>query len=234
MEVDLVYGCRTMKVHVAFGNVKRFSITVHPDCSVTAKAPVNTPTEKITSRLNKRSEWIAEQLAFFEKHQPLLPPRQYVSGETHCYLGRQYRLHIRKGETPRIRLVGRFFEMELPDPGDREQAQGLMLAWQTRHSRQILESRVACFLPKFLSKGAPAPRISYRRMKKRWGSCSPNGTVLLNTELAKAPLHCIDYVVIHELCHLLYPNHDSKFYRLLGQMLPDWEKRKDRLEKAFL
>lgn len=234
MDVNLAYGSRTIKVHVVLGQRKRLSITVHPDCSVIAKAPEDSSAEKIESRIKSRAKWIAQQLAFFERHQPTPPPRQYVNGETHYYLGRQYRLRICAGETSRLRLIGRYFEMELPNPRDRSKAKELMQEWHKVHSRQILESRIAIYLPHFRSRGALEPRIRYRRMKKRWGSCSRTGVIMVNTELTKAPLHCVDYVVAHELCHLLHPRHDRGFFRLLGQVLPDWEKRKERLERAFL
>jgi predicted metal-dependent hydrolase len=107
-----------------------------------------------------------------------------------------------------------------------------MMAWFGEHSREILESRVAKHMPDFLKRDAPTPRVRYRRMAKRWGSCSPKGAVTLNTELGKAPLHCIDYVVVHELCHLLHPHHDQRFHRLLSGILPDWKHRKDRLEQV--
>ena len=82
--------------------------------------------------------------------------------------------------------------------------------------------------------GAAVPIVRFRRMKKRWGSCSNGGVIMLNTELAKAPIHCIDYVILHELSHLLFLNHDRKFFRLLGRLLPDWKKRKERLEKVVI
>ncbi|MCK5863070.1 MAG: M48 family metallopeptidase [Candidatus Hydrogenedentes bacterium] len=109
-----------------------------------------------------------------------------------------------------------------------------MIAWHGSHARQILESRLTFYLPRFYLRGAPEPQVRYRRMKKRWGSCSRNGIIMLNTELGRTPLDCIDYVVVHELCHLLHPCHNRGFFHLLKTVLPDWERRKDRLEKALL
>ena len=71
-------------------------------------------------------------------------------------------------------------------------------------------------------------------MKSRWGSCSTKNTITLNTELVKSPLYCIDYVVVHELCHILHQKHNNGFYKTLKRILPDWEQRKERLEKAIL
>ena len=233
-DICLTYGKRQLVVDVVTGDRKRLSVTVHPDLRITAKVPAGYELEVIRQRLEKRASWIARQLDFFERFQPLPTERKFVSGETHYYLGRQYRLRIRPGEIARVRLIGRFFEMELPDTSNREKARALMVDWYSAHAKDLLSRRLAQYVPTFERMGAVVPEVRYRRMKKRWGSCSGKGVIMLNTELAKAPTHCIDYVIIHELCHLLYPHHDKKFYHLLGRILPDWEKRKERLEKVVI
>ncbi len=234
MQVDLSFGDRKFAVDVTFSARKRLSVTVHPDLRVTAKAPAGYEPEVLRQRLKKRSSWIARQVDYFEQFQPLPTERKFISGETHYYLGRQYRLRIRPGETDRVRLIGRFFEMELLETSNREKAQTIMLDWYTIHAKDLLSKRFAQYIPTFERMGAKAPDVRYRRMKKRWGSCSGDGVIMLNTELIKAPTHCIDYVIIHELCHLLYPHHDRKFYHLLERILPDWKKRKERLEKVII
>jgi len=234
MTLKLDYGKRHLLIDVVWDERKRLSVTVHPDLRITAKAPAGYEPEVIRKRLEKRASWIARQLDFFERFQPLPTERKFVSGETHYYLGRQYRLRIRPGEIARVRLIGRFFEMELPDTGNREKARALMLDWYSAHAKDLLSRRLAQYAPIFVKMGAVMSEVRYRRMKKRWGSCSGKSVIMLNTELVKAPIHCIDYVIIHELCHLLHPHHDKKFYRLLGRILPDWKKRKGRLEKVVI
>ncbi len=232
--IELQYGTRQFTVDVAIEKRKRLSITVHPDLHVTAKAPEGYDPEIIHSFLEKRGAWIARQLDFFERFQPIPQARRYVSGETHYYLGRQYRLRIRQGGKAQVRLIGRFFEMELPDIENREKARTLLLDWYSSHAKNLLTRKITQHLPSFKKMGAAEPDVRYRRMKKRWGSCSEKGVIMLNTELVKAPIHCIDYVIIHELCHLLCLHHDKKFYRLLGRILPDWEQRKERLERVVI
>ncbi len=233
-KIHLQYGRKEFVVTVVTGDRKRLSVTVHPDLRITAKAPAGYEPEVIRKRLEKRASWIARQLEFFERFQPLPTERRFVSGETHYYLGRQYRLRIRPGKIARVRLIGRFFEMELPDPENREKTKTLMLKWYTVHAKDLLSRRLARYEPTFVRMGAALPEVRYRRMKKRWGSCSGKGVIMLNTELVKAPIYCIDYVIIHELCHLLYPHHDRKFYRLLERILPNWKNRKKRLEKVVI
>ncbi len=233
-QVDFLYGKRQLIVDVMMDDRTRLSVTVHPDLHITAKAPAGYALEVIRRHLEKRASWIVRQLDFFERFQPRPPERQFVSGETHYYLGRQYRLRIRSGDLARVRLIGRFFEMELPDTANGDKARGLMQGWYSTHARDLLSKRFYSYVPIFKRMGAVTPEIRYRRMKKRWGSCTGKSVIMLNTELVKAPIHCIDYVIIHELCHLLYPHHNRKFYHLLGRILPDWEKRKERLERAII
>ena len=232
--IELQYGTRQFTIDVVTEERKRLSVTVHPDLRITAKAPAGYGPEVIRRHLEKRASWMARQLDFFERFQPIPPARKYVSGETHYYLGRQYRLRIQHGIKARVRLIGRFFEMELPDTGKGEKAKALMLDWYLAHAKDLFSRKVAQHLPVFEKMGAATPEVRCRRMKKRWGSCSGKGVIILNTELVKAPIHCIDYVIIHELCHLLYPHHDRKFYHLLGNILPDWEQRKERLERVVI
>ncbi len=233
-DIHLTYGKRHFAVSVMTGNRKRLSIMVHPDLSVVVKAPAGIPLDEIEKRVAKRASWIVKQMDYFERFHPLPPPRRYVSGETHIYLGRQYRLKIRQGMKARVRLIGRFFEMELSNPKDREKAEKVMHRWYTSHAKALFSQRLDRFLPVFEGLGASLREVRYRRMKKRWGSCSSKGVILLNTELVKAPTHCIDYVIVHELCHLIHPRHDKKFYQLLERILPDWKKRKERLESVII
>ena len=234
MNLTLKYGERQFVVSVETGNRKRLSITVHPDLRIIVKAPAGIRQEEIERRVAKRVPWIARQIEYFERFHPLPPPRRYISGETHVYLGRQYRLRIRRGVKPRVRLIGRFFEMDLPNPEDRSKAEKVLQGWYTAHAKTLLSRRVTRFLPVFEGLGATLTEVRYRRMKRRWGSCSTKGTILLNTELIKAPIHCIDYVIVHELCHLLHPRHNRNFYRLLERILPDWKERKERLEHVII
>lgn len=232
--VTIPYGRRTFEVELTLSERRTLSLTVHPDLRITAKAPVDQDLQWIQKRMEKRARWIARNVDHFEQFQPLPTARRYVSGETHYYLGRQYRLRIRPGERARVRLMGQYFEMELPDPGDAERAKRALQDWYRDHAKTLLTRRVEERWPVVFERlGAPEPSLRFRRMQKRWGSCSRNGTILLNTELVKSPSDCIDYVVVHELCHLLHPNHDRTFYRLLTRVMPDWENRRDRLAIAL-
>jgi len=234
MREILTYGKREFIVEIQFNKRKSFSITVYHDLRIVAKAPLGSSIKDIRKGLNKRASWISKQIDYFDQFQPLPPERKYISGETHYYLGRQYRLIINRGKTQRVKLIGGFFTMELPNPSDREKAKKIMQDWYSSHAKELLTKHLKRLLPEFTRLGVLEPEIRFRRMKKRWGSCSQKGIIILNTELVKVPIHCIDYVIIHELCHLKYLKHNKEFYHLMRKILPDWEKRKERLEKAVL
>jgi hypothetical protein len=174
------------------------------------------------------------QLEYFDQYHPVLPDRQYISGETYYYLGRQYRLKVTAGSENAVKLIGKFFMLTTTQPENLERKQQILQDWYTRHAKVFIQNRSELFVDRLIELGARKPEIKYRRMNKRWGSCTPSGVITFNTELIKAPTHCIDYVVLHELCHLVHVGHNAKFYHLLDVLMPDWKKRKERLEKVIL
>lgn len=231
--VPVSFGGRTFTVQVLFSDKKHLSLRVYPDHSIIARVPKGSEIDKVSKIICKKASWIAEQLNYFSDFQPPQPERRYLSGETHRYLGRQYRLKVREGEKS-VRLAGRYFEITVPDPTDSRKVKAALDAWYREHAVAYIGNRIEQLWPRFERTGIQRPPLIFRKVKTRWGSCSPQGRVMFNTELIKAPSDGIDYVVVHELCHLKYPKHDYSFYRLLGRIMPDWEKRKQRLEKTTL
>lgn len=232
--IEVPFGKRSFAVLLDFQPRSQLSITVHPDSTITALAPIGTDHESIRCRLKRRAAWIARQVAYFQQFQPLPVEPRYASGETHLFLGRQYRLKVLPGNASRVALVGAFFEITVSVPADGSVIGNLLQDWRTNHAKALFHRRLELLLPLFQRLSVMRPILSIRQMKKRWGSCSPAGRITLNTELLKAPLQCIDYVIAHELCHLVHPNHTPPFFRLLQRLMPDWEARKVRLERVLL
>lgn len=227
----ITYGRQVIDFTVRFSQRKRLTISVHPDLSVTVDAPDDRPVTEVITRVKRRAGWIVRQRDFFERFKPEQPERRYVGGETHVYLGRQYRLKLMQGKPECVKLIRGYFVVQARSPYDPDQVKRLLDRWYADHSRSALLARVSRCADLVRRFDVPAPAsVQFRRMTKRWGSCGKNGGIVLNTELARASVYCIDYVVIHELCHLKYPNHGKTFYRLLEMCLPDWEKRKQKLE----
>ncbi len=231
---SLKYGREYIVFEVVYTTRKTMEIAVHPDTRIIVKVPIGTAADKIAARLAKRARWIRKQLNYFQQFVPRTPPREYAGGETHLYLGRQYRLKIRKGKESDVKLKGAYFQISIPDQKNRQDVKRLIDDWYKKHARKIFDQRLEICFEKATGLKVTLPNIQLRKMSKRWGSCSQAGYILLTPELIKAPLYCIDYVIMHELCHLKDHTHSHKYYRLLAKFMPDWERRKERLEKAVL
>ena len=155
-----------------------------------------------------------------------------MSGETHRYLGRQYRLKVELGEIVSVSLKGAFFDISTPNKADTGSIQTAMEAWYLHHAYPIFEQRLNQSIQSskpFL--GLDRVDLMVRKMSKRWGSCTPSGRIILNPLLIQAPIQCIEYIIMHELCHLAVLNHGTKFWQLLSKCMPDWEKRRQALSR---
>ena len=236
---SISYGSSHINYALLLMNRKTLEIAVHPDRRVVVKAPASATTEAIESKVRKRARWIGRQIAWFDQFEPRTPARKYVGGESHLYLGRKYRLKIEKSHCETILLKHGYFRVKCRNRAS-SHIKGMMDAWyQERadlHLGNIFDAcwQDFCKMSKDLGNGSGKPVMRLRKMSSRWGSLSPKGRMTLNTELIKAPRECIEYVMIHELCHLVHHHHGPKFYELLERTLPDWKKRKHKLEMALV
>jgi predicted metal-dependent hydrolase len=231
---EVTFGKQRIPFVLEFRERDRLAISVHPDRTVSVAAPIGHSVEEVIERVQKRAEWIVKQRWYFDKFHPLTPPRRFVGGETHLYLGRQYRLKLVQESSVLVRLVGRFIWVHLPDRTDVAQIKRLLDDWYRDHAQAIFQRRLCVCLRSARSLHVAQPDLVVRKMTKRWGSCTKEGRILLNTELVKTPPYCIEYVIMHELCHLKAHDHSPAFYRLLARCMPDWERRKQRLESFVL
>lgn len=228
---SVIYGKEKISFRVLHGARKTLGIEVYPDGSVMVKAPAGTDSKEIDRRVCKRARWIIRQQGYFRQFEPRTPARQFLGGETHLYLGRHYRLKIGIGEKEAVKLSRGQFLLEVKVP---DRVRLLMERWYAEKAAiRFQESFEHCWSC-FAGQGADRPRLQIRRMKKRWGSLSCSGLLTLNTDLIRAPQECIDYVITHELCHIQHHDHSAAFYDLLSEVMPDWERRKHKLELALV
>lgn len=231
---SIEYGQDKIAYQVVYAARKTMEISVHPDGRVGVRAPVGTSPLAVQNRVVKRARWIRKQINFFRQFEPRTPPRRYIGGETHLFLGRQYRLRVNRNPDNVVKLKGADFLVMTPAPENRQKVKSLFTEWYQEHARVIFSKRLQCCYKTAKGLKVPYPVVKLKKMTKRWGSCSKAGDILLNTELVKAPLYCIDYVIMHELCHLKEHAHNNGYYKLLSKYMPDWEMRKERLERIFL
>ena len=233
MQQEIVFGAEIIGYEIRFLSTRRtLGIEVHPDLSVIVRAPSDCDPAIILARVGKRAPWISKQLTNFQRYSPRTPARQYVSGETHLYLGRQYRLRVGTGETASVKMSRGHLVVTVLGKSDPDRVSALLHRWYRDRARQVFIDAMDKWLAHF--KGHQRPRLTVRAMQSRWGSLSQAGTITLNARLVRAPRPCIEYVLAHELCHLKHRDHSKSFFRLLGQMMPDWEKRKQQLETVLL
>lgn len=227
------YGKQIIPYEVRFlASRKTLGIEVHPDGTVCARAPKGCPESLIQERMQKRASWISRQLAEFERYKPRTPPRQYLGGEGHLYLGRQYRLKLQAGESASVKLQRGQLVVTCTGKPDPELVQAQLHRWYLDRAHAVFADVLQSCLAHF--KGAAPPRLIVRAMRSRWGSLSEAGTMTLNSSLIRAPRPCIEYVITHELCHMKHRDHSTRFFKQLELVMPDWQARKRRLEEALL
>ncbi len=230
MNDNILFGSKKIEYHVAFSNRKTLGITVMPDLSVKVNAPIDSSIERVKEKLLKKAPWIIKQQSFFLSFQPRITERKYISGETHLYLGRQYRLKIITGNIFSVKLKGQLLIVTIDDTS---LTKVLVKSWYLKHAKSIFRRIANPLIENFKKYHIEPSSIVLREMPTRWGSCTPKGKIILNPELVKAPKGCIEYVIIHELCHLIHHDHTQKFIDLQTKEMPDWEKWKNKLEKLL-
>jgi len=230
MKDAIQFGSKQIDFQLEFSNRKSLGITVTPDLDVIVKAPIDTTIEKVKEKLRKKAPWIIRQQSFFLTFHPKMTDRKYVGGETHLYFGRQYRLKIIFDPVESVKLKGKFIEVTTLDKAKVEE---LVSNWYLHNAKKKLHTIAIELIEKFKKYKVEPSSIVLREMPTRWGSCTAKGKIILNPELIKAPKGCIEYVIIHELCHLIHHDHTQKFIDLQTKEMSNWEKWKMKLEKLL-
>lgn len=212
------------------GNSSKVLIKVHPDCRVVVSAPNSATNSEVIAATQKRSRWITQQLRAFREQSEYIIPRRYVSGESHYYLGKQYQLKvIEDSRLPQgVKLLRGKIEVNVRNKSA-QKVQQLLNEWYRQRAKIVFAKRLDIVLEQALWV-QQRPDFRILSMQTQWGSCSPHGRLTLNPYLVKAPSECIDYVILHELCHIAEHNHSERFFQLLGQVMPNWQAVKSQLD----
>jgi predicted metal-dependent hydrolase len=230
-EHTINYGSKSIKFHLVFSDRKTLGIKVHPDNSVHVTAPFDSEMDKIEAKVKQKARWIIKQQNEFLSYFPKRVERQFISGETHLYLGRQYLLEINSSKKNEIKI---YRNKLILNHNSKSKPENILNRWYKEKAELHFTNLINDILPLFNKYKIKNPTIQIRKMEKRWGSCSSDGRIMLNLELLKAPKGSIEYVIIHELCHLIHHNHTKAFYELLDSVMPDWKKWKSKLEHSLI
>jgi predicted metal-dependent hydrolase len=228
------YGDETIRFVLrrqAGRKTNRIAIHVESSGRVIVDASEDAAIAEVLPGVKKRARWIAEHVSAARARLAHVLPREYVSGESLSYLGRRYQLRVRviPDEVPRTVMRGAYIDVTVP-VRDAAKVRSALETWFRHRARDVLSTRLAeVAAPLRWVKQLPPVRMQVMAMQ--WGSCSPAGRLTLNPHLVKAPRECIDYVLLHELCHLQHHNHSPHFYRALDRHMPRWRAIKERLDQ---
>lgn len=208
----------------------RIRIHVYPNGDVEIEAPDDKQPDQIRAAVQRRARWIFQHRNAAIAARRMALPREYVSGETHFYLGRRHKLIVHENsERPsEVKLLRGKFEVTLP-VADRAAVRRRLNKWYDVRADEYLRDKFFEISGRLNWIEAPPP-LKLLCMRTQWGSCSPVGVIYLNSALIRAPRHCIEYVILHELCHLVEHNHSKRFYELLSDHMRNWREAKRELD----
>ena len=194
-------------------------------------APQPTSVERLDRLIHAKAPWVIERLKRRSELPSAPPAREFVSGETFLYLGRQYRLRLEVGAEPLpLRMKNGWLHLpiprSLPEEHRRAFVRAALLDWYKPRAARRLRARVKAWAGKL---HVSEPELRVVEPRRRWGSASRSGNVRLHWRIVQAPLALVDYVVLHEVMHLVHANHTAEFWGAIGRVMPDYEERKARL-----
>lgn len=229
---SIQYGTTTIIYDIVYSERRKHgTLAVYPMKKVQITVPQDLEREKIKKFVRNKAGWVIKKLDWFDEiaHHPT--EKEYVNGETFYYLGRQYRLKIlEETESPTAKLIGKYLTVTIPAKtsiNKKKLIKTLVYQWYCER----LSIKLKPVIKKYERKlGVQVSDLKIRNQSKRWGSCTKNGILFLNTRIAMAPMSQVEYIVAHEICHIKHKKHSREFWRLLESVLPDYEKRKEELK----
>ena len=225
-----------VSVQIIRKNIKNVHLKVFRNLDVVLSVPMTVPSDWIDSFLNNHIEWIDDQITKYKKSSGYNNLSSIRSGSSTQLLGKDVRIYKEASLIDQVELDEKKIFIFLRDISDEEQAQKLFDQWWRNTASDIFQSETEKLYQKIFKKyGLNQPKILVRKMKTLWGSCTPSkDKITLNEYLLKADIRCIQYVILHELTHLIYPNHSKEFYDFLTIHMPDWKERKKQLDNEVV
>jgi predicted metal-dependent hydrolase len=224
---SITYNSEIIEFELIRTKRKTLAILVYSDMKVKVRAPNKLPISEVINKLNIRASWITQKIDFFRNKQPITEKYYYVNGEYHLYLGKKYVLnnilHIKKDAI----ITNDELIIQTHYPNRPDITKEILEEWYCKQSQEIFQQRIKYCSNLFSKPQDFTPKkLIIKNLKRRWGSMSSTGIITLNQKLICASIELIDYVIIHELCHMQHLDHSRDFYSLLSTIMPDWKKHK--------
>ena len=231
MEYTL-HTCRgELPVEISTKNIKALRLKVFPDANIKLSVPLETPDSFIADFLNKKRPWIDRQLSAFVQTNAVEKERAIRSGTSTRILGRQLSIKVIPAVRKRIVRDDHWLLIYTTAPDDQNDVDRQFANWWQKNAKQYLLSQLEKMYPTVEKYGVAMPELRVKKMQTLWGSCSRKYRIInLNYYLYKAPVACVEYVILHELLHFLYRRHDKNFYEMLTIRMPDWQERRRLLD----
>jgi predicted metal-dependent hydrolase len=216
---------------------KTISLSIYPDKRIFLKYPFGCDLAKIYDFVVQKTEWIKKRLVSIDLFNFNFKVQTYLSGSEFIYLGKKFSFEIVESKVDNILVKGDIIEISTKKSvQDQIHNQKILQKWLKINANQVFLSRYKFLCEQFILPNQSIPELKIKNFKRRWGSYSKKPTlnqhmVTLNFKLIYKDLDCLDYVIIHEICHITHFDHSKNFYKLLSQRLPNWKSIKIRLEK---
>lgn len=234
MEYYVIIKEAEYPVKVSLKKMKQVRLKVFPSGEIKLSAPVGTPDDWITDYLSDKTAWIEEKLEAFRRTRAVEKEEHFSSGTSTRILGQQLTVQVASSAKKQIQIedgVLHIFTSETEQPKIDRQVNN----WWQQSARRYFAEIIDRLYPVIEKHGVERPTLCVKKMSTLWGSCSrKNQKVNLNYYLYKASIPCIEYVILHELTHFLYPHHNKDFYDFLTIHMPDWQERKKQLDYEFV
>ena len=226
--------CGEIKYLLTYKKIKNIYIRVRRDCTVAVSAPLRVPAEKTDEFVISRCEFIFKAIKSIASSVQYHTPVTFKDGSVFFFLGEELHLKIKNDRMNHAEAESGILTVHTVD-SDPEHIQKVIENWYRNECNKIFSKAVSEIHKSFIPYKVPLPEITIREMISRWGSCNPyKNKMTLNSVLIKAPMSCIEYVIVHEFCHYIHQNHSKDFYSFMQNILPDWKERKNTLEEFFI
>jgi len=228
-------GNQLMKYEIVRTSRKTMGIIVDHDRNIIVRSPKNTAESKIEEVLKKKTNWILSKLKEMDKIKPAPKEKEFMTGEKLSYLGRRYRMEVNPEEISKTEVKlyqGKFiidYPVRLKDKKDqrRVKIRTALVEWYRDHAKEKINERVSKYKVKL---DVEPNNVVVKKQKKRWGSCSSKGNLNFNWKIIMAPMSVVDYLVVHELTHLIHDNHSRDFWSTVAAVIPDIKEKKEWLK----
>ncbi|WP_201979256.1 M48 family metallopeptidase [Hymenobacter rubidus] len=226
----LAYQNQSLHYTLVFRSRRTIGFAVRPDGSVHISAPAGTSPEWVAQQVLKKADWILKHQQAFANRPAPAPARLFDAGSVHYYQGFPYRLRFATASRPTVAIEADELVLGAPVALTAPQVETLLQAWYARQARSLFAESLERVWPRFAEFHLGRPTLFVRQMRSRWGSCTPRtARIRLSPELVRARPECLDYVLLHECCHLLVGDHSKAFYDLQTRLMPDWQHWKTEL-----